>query len=100
MASLTGLGSALSGSTHSRYKAVLRALNVYLEARAGGKGGRGGGTDEGWGGSGGRTGGREVCGDIVNETWLLPLLLLLMLSCSVRRLELLLLVASVRCSEL
>jgi len=77
---------------------------VYLEARAGGKGGRGGGTDESGVGSGGRTGGREVCGDIVKETWLLPLLLLLMLSCSVSRLELLLLlllvVASVRCSEL
>ena len=58
---------------------------MYLEARAGGRGGRGGGTDEGcwgggesfevkgFGGKGGRTGGREVevaptVGDIVNET--------------------------------
>jgi len=67
---------------------------------------RGGETDEafetgrGLSGSGVRTGGKKVCGDIVKETWLLPLLLLLLLSCSVRRLDVLLLVASVRYSEL
>jgi len=72
---------------------------VYLEARAGGNDGRGGGTDEGgWAGSGGRTGGREVCVDIVKETWSLPLLLLLLPLALL--LEVLLLVASVRYSEL